>query len=76
MNELQEAWANARSFPPGSTPGGKYIGAIRQGDNIFYFYKTPEGYVYETEKDRQIEKKRKEVRRKHYARTYVSKEYD
>lgn len=72
MDELQEAWANARSIPPGSAPGGKYIGAIRRGDDIFYFYKTPDGYAYETEKDRQMEKKHKAARRKRYARAYVS----
>lgn len=76
MDELQEAWANARSIAPGSGQKGKYIGAIQKGDNIFYFYKTTDGYAYETEKDRQIEKRRKEKRRKKYARAYVSKEHN
>ena len=75
MDELQEAWANARSIPPGSAPGGKYIGAIRRGYDILYFDKTPDGYVYETEKDRQMEKKNKAARRKRYARAYVSQEH-
>lgn len=72
--ELLKILKTATCIPPGTVSGKKYIGEIRQGDNIFYLYKAPLEYVYETEEDRRAvkayEEKVYEMRKIYEAEAY------
>lgn len=46
--ELQTAWQQAYSVPPGTRPPGSYIGSIEKNGRVYEFYKDGNAYWYES----------------------------
>lgn len=61
MTELETAIKEARSLSSNDNPPHKnnFIGAMKRNDKTYYFYRTEEGYVYETDYIREMRAKQR-----------------